>query len=78
MLAEVHDHEWARGKSTFADNLGLEIQSLLSYLDRKPPCTKRAVLKSATHIFDPIGFISPLSYASNVLATTMDERTMLG
>ncbi|GFU13723.1 uncharacterized protein NPIL_59501, partial [Nephila pilipes] len=41
------------------DNLGLELQSLLSYLERKPPCTKRAVLKSAAHIFDPIGFISP-------------------
>ncbi|GFS67753.1 uncharacterized protein NPIL_672941 [Nephila pilipes] len=25
----------------------------------KLPCTKRAVLKSAAHIFDPVGFISP-------------------
>ncbi|GFS68595.1 integrase catalytic domain-containing protein [Nephila pilipes] len=41
------------------DNLGLELQSLLSFLEGKPPCTKRAVLKSATHIFDQVGFISP-------------------
>ncbi|GFU16025.1 integrase catalytic domain-containing protein, partial [Nephila pilipes] len=39
-----------------SDNLGLELQ----YLEGKPPCTKRVVLKSASHIFDPVGFISPL------------------